>query len=118
MARNKDCDFLPLAFRVYPEPRKTTKTSRNKPKRWQRSNKMLVFDTETRTDPTQSLIFGAYRYLENDKCLEEGLFYADDISEAELGVLQKYVRQHSAAVTTRSSRKLLLLTRAQFIDKF
>src|SRR5947209_19789054 len=114
MARNKHCDALPLALRVYPEPRKATKNSRNKPKRWRRSNKMLVFDTETRTDPTQSLIFGAYRYLENGACLEEGLFYADDISESDRAVLQKYVYKRSADVTTRSSRNLLLLTSAHF----
>src|SRR5947199_9774650 len=110
MARDKSCDALPLALRVYPEPRKARTSSRNKPKHWRRCNRMLVFDTETRTDPTQSLIFGAYRYLENDACLEEGLFYADDISEAERAVLQKYVSEHSADVTTRSSRKLLLPT--------
>src|SRR5947209_7262844 len=118
MARNKRANALPLAVRVYPEPRKASMNLRNKPKHWRRSNRMLVFDTETRTDPTQSLIFGAYRYLDNGECLEEGLFYADDISEAERGVLEKYVSERSADVTTRNSRKLLLLTRAQFIDKF
>ena len=41
---------------------------------------MLVFDCETRTDETQALTFGSYRFLVAGRCLEEGLFYADDLT--------------------------------------
>ena len=42
------------------------------------AGRMLVFDTETRTDAAQALTFGSYRYFEDSICLEEGLFYGDD----------------------------------------
>ena len=44
---------------------------------------MLVFDTETRTDTAQALTFGGYRYYEDGRCLEEGIFYADDLPRAD-----------------------------------
>ena len=41
---------------------------------------MLVFDCESRADKTQALTFGSYRFLVAGRCLEEGLFYADDLT--------------------------------------
>ncbi|MGC2634912.1 MAG: hypothetical protein WA215_11940 [Candidatus Cybelea sp.] len=49
---------------------------------------MLVFDCETRTDKTQALTFGSYRFLVAGRCLEEGRFYADDLTAAERIVLE------------------------------
>jgi hypothetical protein len=79
---------------------------------------MLVFDTETRTDATQRLTFGSYRYFEAGRCLEEGLFYADDLPDADRRVLEQYVATHPPETASNGVRDLKLLTRTQFVDKF
>jgi hypothetical protein len=44
---------------------------------------VLIFDTETTTDGTQALLFGAFQLcVWTDgrlKCIDEGLFYADEL---------------------------------------
>ena len=56
---------------------------------------MLVFDTETRTDATQRLTFGSYQFIVAGRCLEEGLFYANDLPEKDRKVLERYVATHA-----------------------
>jgi hypothetical protein len=79
---------------------------------------MLVFDTETRTDATQSMTFGSYRFILAGRCLEEGLFYGDDLPHQDLHVLQAYVEKHGAQTANGGVRQLHLLTRRQFLAKF
>jgi len=108
--------LLPLAVRAYPESQ-IAKQEHHYPRRpWRRPKAMLVFDTESRVDATQRLTFGSYRFIVNGKCREEGLFYADDLPEADLGVLKKYVETHHADVA-QGNRQLLLLTLSEFLDK-
>ncbi|MGB7081353.1 MAG: hypothetical protein WBD54_06920, partial [Candidatus Acidiferrales bacterium] len=78
--------LLPLAVRIYPEPEKPKQEQRaDRPLRhWRCPDAMLVFDTETRTDATQRLTFGSYRFLVAGQCREEGLFYADDLPARDL----------------------------------
>jgi len=71
---------------------------------------MLVFDTETRINETQSLTFGSYRLIISALCVKEGLFYGDDLPEKDLRVLEQYV-------AARRAEKLQLLTRSQFVDE-
>ena len=56
----------------------------------------LVFDTETRITPDQSLTFGVYQCCtlvdESYKVTDEGVFYADDLSTKERKVFQTYIR--------------------------
>ena len=66
---------------------------------------MLVFDCETRTDKTQALTFGSYRFLVAGRCLEEGLFYADDLAADEREVLERYAREHRADTDPRGIRE-------------
>jgi hypothetical protein len=89
-------DSLPIAVRVYPDL-KPTQPERKAPQ----IDGMLVFDCETRTDKTQALTFGSYRFLVESRCLEEGLFYADDLTADERDVLERYVREHSADTDLR-----------------
>jgi len=79
---------------------------------------MLVFDTETRTDATQRLTFGSYRFFVEGRCLEEGLFYADDLPEKDRRNLEQYAATHRAETASGGVRDLKLLTRSQFVDKF
>ncbi|MGA7283658.1 MAG: hypothetical protein WBW87_03870 [Candidatus Cybelea sp.] len=79
---------------------------------------MLVFDTETRTDAAQALTFGSYRFFDDGVCLEEGLFYADDLPAAERAALQAYVKTHPAATDRRVGLpQLRLLLKTEFLDK-
>ena len=66
---------LPIAVRVYPD----LPSSQSDRKSMPQIDGMLVFDCETRTDKAQALTFGSYRFLVEGRCLEEGLFYGDDL---------------------------------------
>jgi hypothetical protein len=78
---------------------------------------MFVFDTETRTDATQRLTFGNYRFIVEASCLEEGLFLGDDLAAKDRQILERYVATHQADVQTDGHRELLLLTRREFLDR-
>ena len=83
---------------------------------------VLLLDTETTTDTQQSLNFGTYQFCEADSdgsflCLEEGLFYADDLDNAQLDVLRKYVRSENRKKTGNARPKLKLYTRSAFVEK-
>lgn len=109
--------WLPIAIRVYPEPPnvKPDKRSRKPP---ELPTGMLVFDTETRTDPTQRLTFGSYRFFVNGKCLEEGLFYADDLPVNEREILERYAATHQAETARGGIRELLLFKLSDFLAVF
>jgi hypothetical protein len=119
MAAGMTPDPLKLAIRVYPEPRSDEpERKRQKLRHWRRPYQMLVFDTETRTDTAQALTFGSYRYYEHGRCLEEGLFYGDDLPRVDRTKLETYVQQHPAGTDRRLGvRELRLLSRRQFLEK-
>lgn len=79
---------------------------------------MLVFDTETRTDSTQRLTFGSYRYFKGERCQEEGLFCADDLPESDRRTLETYAKTHCADLANRAGKPLKLLSLDQFHEKF
>ena len=68
-----------------PRRKRSHRTRKNVPKwpEW-----VLVFDTETTTDTSQTPTFGAYRYcqLVGDayECVEEGLFYPNDAPASQI----------------------------------
>ena len=112
-------DPLKLAIRVYPEPHDEEPDRRRKKLRhWRRPHQMLVFDAETRTDTAQALSFGSYRYYEHGICLEEGLFYSDDLPRDDHATLETYVGRHAAATDRRRGvPELRLLSRREFLEK-
>jgi hypothetical protein len=73
---------------------------------------MFVFDTETRTDASQRLTFGSYRFFVDNELQEEALFYADDLPSKDRKTLEKYVASHN-----KLGARLLLLTRSEFLKK-
>ena len=87
----------------------------------------IVIDTETTVDATQRLLLGSYRFLDlrgEDRpvgcCLDEGLFYDDDLPERDHEAFA-IVRQYAAEQTTdvdppRRPRPLKLLSRREFVD--
>src|SRR5947209_20040885 len=75
---------------------------------------MMVIDTETSTDPSQRLLFGSYQFIVEGECLEEGLFYADDLPHEDRTKLETYVANQSS----RSGfPPLQLLSRREFVEK-
>ena len=78
---------------------------------------MIVFDTETRTDATQRLTFGSYRCLIRGRCVEEGLFYGDDLTASERKTLKRYVSGHKPDTVSDGVRELRLLTLREFVDE-
>jgi hypothetical protein len=98
---------LPLAVRVYPEP-KESDWGPSKPKKWRCPRGMFVFDTETRVDATQKLTFGSYRIFWDDKCLEEGLFHGDDLPGKDRRTLEQYVATHQANTNDEHASNLNL----------
>jgi hypothetical protein len=84
----------------------------------------LIFDTETRIDPRQKLAFGCFRLYElkrnNYRCVDEGLFHADDLGRAERTVLERYVRNPLNVPKTNifpPLLKLKLVSRNAFVRK-
>jgi hypothetical protein len=102
---------LQVAIRVFPALKPTEPKGR-KNKVWRLPRAMFVFDTETRTDASQRLTFGSYRFFVDNELREEGLFYADDLPSKDRKTLEKYV-----AAQNRRGIRLLLLTRRDFLKK-
>ena len=78
---------LPIAVRVYPD---LQGDRRRLAKPWKRPEGMLVWDAETRVDETQRFMFGSYRFIVGNQCLEEALICADDLSDQERKILGQY----------------------------
>jgi len=100
-------------------PEKNRKNGIQPPK-W--SEYMLIFDTETTTDTSQSLTFGAYRFCRETRngayvCLEEGLFHADDIDSRSLKIMQEYVGDNAPETPKDGPDKLSLYSRSEFVEK-
>lgn len=108
------CDRLTIALRAYtetaqhslPDERSGKRPRRpllDKPSPW-----VLVFDTETTTDASQALRFGAYQVYEGDMLYEAGLFHEPGaLAEDEVAVLADCANTH----------RLVLRTRESFVDE-
>ena len=78
---------------------------------------MFVFDTETRTDASQRMTFGSYRFFVNTELREEGLIYAEDLPSKDRRKLEKYVAAQNKHLSSSGGVHLLLLTRREFLKK-
>ncbi|HZQ17468.1 MAG TPA: hypothetical protein VFA90_02015 [Terriglobales bacterium] len=76
-----------------------------------------MFDTETSTDHTQRLKFGSYRFIVEDRCVKEALFFADDLSRSERRILENYVRRNQADVVEEGLSRLSLLNRSDLVKE-
>src|SRR5215469_6106642 len=84
----------------------------------------LIFDTETTLDPAQKLNFGIYRRCvlvdEEYLCLQEGIFYRDDLRGSRLKWLDRYRRNPKTLAsieTFPAATNLRLMTRSDFISR-
>ena len=111
-------DALPIAVRAYTEPTRQMKTRQRRRLSTERARYTLVFDTETRTDAAQALTFGSYRFFDGARCVEEGIFYADELEPKELECLREYTRTRWADLTPPLRGRLWLRSRRDFLKKF
>lgn len=94
-------------------------------------DEIIIFDTETTTDPTQRFLFGSFRYVVRYQgklsTIAEGLVYADDLIEYDpdgYNELVRYVDKHNAHVDYQfmgprePSWKLYLISRSQFVERW
>jgi hypothetical protein len=108
---------LVIAVRVFPDLKDEDRDF-NKPQReWHRPDAMLVFDTETRTDRTQRLTFGSYRFIVGGKLLKENLFYGDDLPVKDRRILERHVAVPSAVIPDEENHDVSSLTRHQFVER-
>jgi hypothetical protein len=107
---------LSVAIRVFPALERSPQAIRGN-KKWRLPNAMFVFDTETRTDASQRLTFGSYRFLRNSELQEEGLFYADDLPVKDRRTLESYVAQQRKQTLRSGEIPPLLLSRRNFLKK-
>jgi hypothetical protein len=90
---------------------------------------VLLIDTETSIDAAQRLRFGSYRlcrWVQDGAgywrlvCIEEGLFYADELPEKcprDFRALGAYVRSAFADTPDLNASRLPLYSRRNFVDK-
>lgn len=107
---------LPVTIRVYPQPQEIEKEAWER-RPWNLPEAMFIFDTETRTDETQRLTFGSYRFIVAGRCSEEGLFYGDDLPDHDRQTLEEYVSTHEPDTVGSGYPKLRLLRREQFAKR-
>ncbi|MCU1358014.1 MAG: hypothetical protein JWM89_3432 [Acidimicrobiales bacterium] len=85
----------------------------------------LVFDCEATTDATQRLLYGAWRLYVDRRttpgtvCVEEGIFYADDLPDSDpagYATIEAYTAKAKADTAPGKPTKLKLLSRAEFVE--
>jgi hypothetical protein len=84
-------ELLAISLRAFVTPEQ----AKQKPKRKMRqsagpSEYVLVFDTETTTDPSQRLRFGCYQFWKGDTLIEAGLFFDPSLPSAEQELLAAF----------------------------
>jgi hypothetical protein len=108
---------LVVAVRIFPDLKDQERDFHTPQREWHRPEAMLVFDTETRTDRTQRLTFGSYRFIVAGQLVKENLFYGDDLPIKDQRILERHVATPGEVIPHEANHDLFLLTRHQFVDK-
>lgn len=118
MKKTNDIYLRAYAVAVNQEKEPKRKAHINYDPKW--AEHALIFDTETRITPDQSLTFGVYRLCKKSgnkyKLTEDGIFYADDLPTKDREVLERYVQ--SAIPDAKSfPPQFPLHSRTEFMQK-
>jgi hypothetical protein len=114
-------DIFVRAHTVVPEKKPPQRPA---PAKW--PDEVLVFDTETTLDTIQRLTFGAYRRCKlgpaGYECVEEGVFYADDLDTQQREVLERYVNDPRTLPGIEvkmfpPQMRLKLYSRSEFVER-
>jgi hypothetical protein len=113
---NHEVRTLPIAVRVFPDPASAEGEARSG-KFWQEPEGTLVIHTAAQRDALQKLLIGCYRLIVAGQCVEEGVFYGNDLRMADVRVLKKYMALHLAEATA-GCLKHRPLTLHEFLQLF
>jgi hypothetical protein len=106
MSGAQPVDYLPLAVRAYVPLAKSERQKRSRSSPGS-SEWVLIFDTETTTDPAQRLRFGSFQLRRGDELEKHGLFHDPAaLTKRDQRVLTSFAR----------SNGLELLTAAEFVE--
>jgi hypothetical protein len=108
---------LVIAVRVFPDLKDENRNFDKPQRERHRPDAMFVFDTETRTDRTQRLTFGSYRFIIGGQLAKENLFYGDNLPTKDLRILERYVATPRTVVPGEPAHDTSLLTRDQFVAR-
>ena len=97
---------LPVYFRCYTE-KKDKKKDKSRLKLEANQNLVLVFDTETKSDEYQGLVFGSCGVWSFGKLRHFYIFYDDNLSKLDIAKLVKITSKH----------KCQLLSRRDFVEQ-
>lgn len=106
-----------IAVRVFPDLKDENRNFDKPLREWHRPGAILVFDTETRTDRTQCLTFGSYRFINDGQLAKENLFYGDGLPIKDRRILERYVATSRALIPDEDDHDVSLLTRHQFVER-
>jgi DNA-binding phage protein len=96
----KPIDHLPIAVRAYVPLANAERPRRSRPSP-EPSEWVLVFDTETTTDPSQRLRFGSFQLRHAGKLVKHGLFYdATALTKRDQRVLVNFARANGLELLT------------------
>ena len=104
-------DRLIIQLRAYVAS--PSRSGRQNPKPAWTSGISVTFDTETTTDPSQRLRFGAYQIRDQGSLIARGLFYADDAPKQDRADLKAAFR---TLRPTDDGERLELISRSEFIE--
>ena len=105
-------DRLIIQLRAYVASPRQRGRQGNKRSAWT-SGICIIFDTETTTDPSQRLRFGAYQIRDRGSLIARGLFHADDAPKEDRADLKAAFR---ALRPTDDGEKLEFISRTEFIE--
>lgn len=103
---------LTVITRVYPHrcsrPRKAYE-NRTSPLLYGFGERVLVFDTETRDEPGQRLLFGSFQIREADRLVHRGLIMGDECDAKEKRILRAFAAEHQIQLYSREDFVTLLM---------
>lgn len=100
---------VPILTRAYNERPSSPKKARRTGEHTLRASasafdeNVLVFDTETTADVEQRLLFGTYRLYRERALVEEGVFYADDLSHTDKARICRWAIARGVEYCTQAS---------------
>jgi hypothetical protein len=106
-------DRLIIQLRAYVAGSARKSGGRRSERAWT-SGIAVIFDTETTTDPSQRLRFGAYQVRDRGELIERGLFHADDAPAEDLAHLRAAFAELEPS---EAGERLALVSRAEFVER-
>jgi len=91
-----------ILVRRYTKRKDGNKIEPKKYKTFKKSERVLVFDTETTIEAFQNLKIGFFQLYDRDELLHQGLFYErENLTQKEVNAIGEYIKENNIALYTR-----------------